>query len=70
MKKDELIELLSNLASEDLAEGGKLEDHPCIVACKALNECFEDIEGRNRIIERFYKINGESKIYDPYNPEW
>lgn len=37
MKKNELCELLSEIAENDLAEGTDIYDHPCIVAIRAID---------------------------------
>jgi len=77
MKKKELIELLSQLATEDLAEDCKLEDHPCSVAIRAIEQCFEDIDSLRGYIEGsgyemplLGEISFQPNPTTPYNPEW
>jgi hypothetical protein len=77
MKKKELIELLEDIAKKDLVDGSDLFDHPCSVAVRALNECFEDIKTLKRLLPKNraggYRFkNGNKRIqmlagltYDP-----
>lgn len=67
MNKNELIELLSELASLDLVEGENIEDHPASVAIRAINQCFEDIKEREKVIEG---LSGGLIPNVPYHPEW
>lgn len=43
MNKAKLTELLIELAEKDLSEGSDINDHPCAVAVRALEQCFNDI---------------------------
>jgi len=73
MNKTQLIELLNELAEEDMAEGSEIYDHPCSVAIRALNKCFDDIKLLREISNGFHE--GKSKrakilLVTNYNPEW
>ncbi len=57
MNIDELKELLEGIASEDLSDGSDLHDHPCTVAIRALDQCYEDIG----ILRRAFKNKQHSK---------
>ncbi len=76
MNKEELIELLSNIATKDLMGGHSLENHPCSVACKALNQCFEDIEKLQSYCESYPPAShkaSKAKVLltsTAYTPQW
>lgn len=70
---DELKELLIEIAEGDLIEGSLLRNHPCMIAVRALDECFEDINtlrsalnsissGRSKAVVMLTKLN--------YDPSW
>ena len=59
MDKKELIALLAEIAEKDLAEGQDIYDHPCSVAIRALNNCFDDIKLLQQIANK--QIHGKSK---------
>jgi hypothetical protein len=59
MKKAELISLLAGIAEGDLVEGEDIYDHPCTVAIRALNNCFDDIKLLQQIANK--QIHGKSK---------
>ena len=40
MKIAELEEILKEMAVNDLAEGSDIDDHPCMVAIRAIDEAF------------------------------
>jgi len=44
MNKNELCELLTEIAEKDLELGCDLHGHPCSVAVRAIESCFADIE--------------------------
>ena len=44
MTRKDLKELLLDIAESDLAEGKRLQDHPCSVAISVLNNCFKEID--------------------------
>lgn len=71
MNKFELSEILRMLAEKDLSEGAALEDHPCIIAIKALNRCFDDIETLRAVARKLPSTQSKkvqvliSSTYDP-----
>ena len=71
MNRPELTELLEKVAEYDLEEGSKLRDHPCSVAIRALDKCFDDINALRSVApkkqgsERIQMLTGLS-----YNPSW
>lgn len=75
MNKEELIMELEAVAEEDtltLKEYGK---HPCTIAIRALNQCFEDIKGLQRGLQNVPIppdpiLDLDDLSYRPYNPEW
>ena len=73
MNKTELISLLSGIAEKDTMEGHDIHDHPCSVAIRALNGCFDDIKLLQQVANK--QIHGKSKKCQMllglnYNPEW
>lgn len=73
MKKEELIELLDALAEEDAVDIASVPDHPCSVAIRAINKCFDEITKRDIEILGLH-LNGtfpnSAYIMLPYTPEW
>jgi len=71
MNKDELIELLEDMAEKDLVDGADIFDHPCTVAVRAIRRYEEDIRELRTLAKG--KERGMSKriqtlvrgIYDP-----
>ena len=59
MNKEELIDLLAEIARKDLPEGQDIYDHPCSVAIRALSNCFDDIKLLRQIANK--QIHGKSK---------
>lgn len=57
MNKQQLFELLEELAQEDLSEGCEIENHPCMLAIKFINEAIVDIESLKRFIKLNHEIN-------------
>ena len=43
MQKARLMKLLLEIARDNQIKGTRLDDHPCVVAAKALDRCFDDI---------------------------
>ena len=74
MNKIELIEVLTGLANKDLAKDSSIDDHPCMVAVRAIDQCFDDIGALKDIVEG--RTTGKSKrcqvlVKTPtYNPAW
>ena len=73
MNREELTFLLSEIAEADLAEGSDMHDHPCHIAIRALDKCFEDIEYLQQIANK--TVHGKSKraqflLKLNYNPSW
>lgn len=72
MNREELTEVLETLAEKDISDGSELHDHPCSVAIRALDRCFDDISTLRMQIERH---SSQSKKVQHlvglrYNPEW
>jgi len=44
MNATELKVLLTEIAEKDLADGASIDDHPCIVAARAIDTCIKDVE--------------------------
>lgn len=70
MNRESLTELLSSIAEKDLTESADIYDHPCTVAVRAINQCFDDIEFIKRtngksVSKREKMLRGLS-----YNPSW
>lgn len=72
MKKDELIKLLQSLADADTNEGHDVNDHPCCVAIRAIEMCFDDIKSLRRAANKEIKFSKkvEMLIKLEYNPDW
>ena len=77
MNKDELIAALTLIAAQDTICNPGILDHPCTVAIRAINQCFEDIESLRGYIEgagfEMPTLGDESFQpipTTPYNPEW
>lgn len=73
MNKQELTELLVELAEKDLTEGCDISRHPCFIAVTAINECFKEIRFLQRVADG--KANVKSKravrlLRMDYSPEW
>lgn len=73
MNKTELTGLLSKIAEKDTIKGQDIHDHPCSVAIRALDGCFEDIELLQQIANK--QVHGKSKKCQmllglSYWPEW
>lgn len=71
MNRIELIELLEEIAKRDLEEGANINDHPCLVAVRAINQAFSDVES---LIKVSPKKKGSKRMQMltglKYNPEW
>jgi hypothetical protein len=73
MEKQELTTLLDALAIDDLADGADLRDHPCSVAVRALNQCFDDLNYMKRIVigvQHKGSKKARTLIVNTYNPSW
>lgn len=73
MDKQELISVLSELASKDLADHSDINDHPCMVAVRAINQCFDDIAHLQQIVSSGAGPKSKRSVYLsklPYNPKW
>lgn len=73
MKIIQLKGLLESLASNDLSDDSSIDDHPCMVAVRALDQSFEDIEILRRVIinnpqARSKKVTTLIKLN--YDPSW
>lgn len=58
MKIAELEEILREMAVNDLAEGSDIDDHPCMVAIRAVEEAFISGDADKETLEEF-KITTE-----------
>ena len=71
MDKQELIELLDEIAMNDIEDAANIDDHPCRVAIRAIDKCFDDIEMLRNISP---KKAGSKKVQmltgSRYNPSW
>jgi hypothetical protein len=73
MNKAELIDLLDKIAEKDLEAGSDIQDHPCVVAIRALEKCLDDIKYLQQIGNK--TTHGKSKrakmlLGLNYNPVW
>jgi len=66
LNKSELTEILTELASKDLAEGADINDHPCMVAVRVINESLTK-ESAQELCEAL-EVNGE--FFDEENEEY
>lgn len=71
MNKSELVDLLCQIAEKDLANDADLRDHPCMVAIRAINTAFDDIELLRSVAP---KKKGSKRMQmltsTLYNPKW
>lgn len=71
MNKKQLIDLLAEIAEKDLVQGCDIEDHPCCIAIRAIDQCFRDIETLRKIAP---KKKGGKRVQMltglGYNPSW
>lgn len=71
MNKEELIELLDAIAEKESVDLVSVVNHPCNIAKRALNQCFEDIESLQAYIFEYGRPEMEDRLrLHPYNPEW
>lgn len=72
MNRQKLVELLENIAENDLEEGSDLKDHPCSVAIKAIHQCFDDIGILKNLTRSstWHSKKVKMLLGLPYNPEW
>lgn len=71
MSKAELVELLENIAVNDLVPGADLFDHPCSVAVRAINQAFSDIASLQRVApKRTGSKHMQHLIGLSYDPNW
>ena len=73
MNKTDLVDLMEQIAERDLVDGHDLYDHPCSVAVRAIEQCFDDIDHLRKIGND--KTNKKSKksvvlLSMNYDPEW
>jgi len=73
MNRAELIDLLWDIAVEDTVDYADIQDHPCSVAIRALDRCFEDVNLLKRVVSK--EVHGKSKKCQillglNYDPEW
>ena len=53
MKIKELEEILIEMAVNDLAEGSDIDDHPCMVAIRAIEKAFISVCVDKETLEQF-----------------
>jgi hypothetical protein len=73
MDKQALTTLLEELAIDDLAEGADLRDHPCSVAIRALDQCFDDLNYMKllvRGVQNKRSKKARTMIVNTYDPSW
>ena len=71
MNREELNDLLEQVAANDLAEGADIFDHPCSVAIRAINQAFEDIEKLRKVAPRRKGSKAIQMLTGlRYNPTW
>ena len=74
MQKAELMELLMELARKDQVKGTKLSDHPCVVAMRAIDRTFDDINFLLKIARGATYLTKENRgqflIKLTYNPDF
>ena len=72
MNKTELIDLLESIAEVDTLDTSKRHDHPCSVAVRAINKCFDDIGTLKRQVKRHSSQSKkvQTLIAMSYDPEW
>ena len=61
MNKQDLTELLEDIAKSDLSDGADIFDHPCSVAVRAIDQCFSDVQVLRKV------FNGAVKNKSPYS---
>jgi hypothetical protein len=73
MNKEELTELLKEIAENDLNKDADIYDHPCSVAIRALDQCFDDIGILKGVVKRSsasYSKKVAVLIKMSYKPSW
>ena len=73
MNKQELVEILEEIAEIDVVAGTEISNHPCSVAVRAINRAFDDMDFLRRVANG--KIPKNSKraqvmLGCPYSPEF
>ena len=73
MNIEELKAVLEEIAILDLADGSDIQDHPCSVAIRALDQCFDDVNTLRRMCAG--NVNNKSKnvqvlVKMNYEPRW
>ena len=73
MNKEELIDLLEDLAKKDLEDGADIFDHPCSVAVRAINKYESDISELQNLAkgsERSKSKRIQTLVRGIYCPSW
>lgn len=73
MNKEELTETLKEIAESDLSKDSDIYDHPCSVAIRALDQCFNDIDILKGVVKRSstsYSKKVATIVKMNYNPNW
>lgn len=70
MKKEELIELLTELAQKDLVDGADIDNHPCSIAIRAIEQYQKDIEKLQHYGADSHAGSQQALVNQDYNPEW
>jgi hypothetical protein len=72
MQKDDLVELLKSIAEKDTNEGHDVYDHPCSVAIRAIDKCFDDINSLRKVEPKDCQFSKKmtTLVKLEYNPSW
>ena len=73
MNKNELLELLDEIAGKDLEDGADIFDHPCSVAVRAITQYEADIkqlQGLAKGSERGKSKQVQVLVKGIYSPSW
>jgi len=73
MGKDDLIELLEQMAENDLDDGADIFDHPCSVAVRAITQYEADIKKLQELArgsERGKSKQVQTLVRGIYLPNW
>ena len=73
MGKDDLIDLLEQMAEKDLEDGADIFDHPCTVAVRAITQYESDIkqlQGLAKGSDRGKSKQVQTLVRGIYSPSW
>ena len=72
MNRKNLSELLMELAKSDLEEGIDISTHPCALAVRMIDQCFEDVSALREVVRDHHGTHSkkiEHLIRLTYNPK-